>query len=129
MFRKGIVILKENKIAAIGKPDEIKIGNSSEERIHLQTAAEIAAAAASVLNQEQLITEAVELIKERFQLYYVGIFLVEENNQFAILRAGSGEEGKIQMSNHHTLPIVGQSLIGGATADGVPRIIKDLTKD
>ena len=101
----------------------------SEQRLHLQTAAEIAAASASVLNRNQLISEAVELIKDRFQLYYVGIFLVDENSQLAILRAGSGKAGEIQLANNHTLQVGGQSLIGGATADGVPRIIQDVTQD
>lgn len=101
----------------------------SEQRLHLQTAAEIAATSASVLNQAQLIQEAVELIKERFQLYYVGIFLVDEKNHLAVLQAGSGEEGRVQLTQHHALLVGGQSLIGGATADGVPRIIQNVTKD
>ena len=101
----------------------------SEQRLHLQTASEIAATAASVLNQKQLIDGAVELIKDRFNLYYVGIFLVNETGDYAILRAGSGEAGEIQIANNHQLLIGGQSLIGGATADGVPRIIQDVTKD
>ncbi len=108
---------------------ESALAVQSEQRLHLQTAAEIAATAASVLNQYQLIQDAVELIKSRFQLYYVGIFLVDKNNHMAVLQAGSGEEGRIQLAQNHALLVGGQSLIGGATADGVPRIIQDVTQD
>ncbi len=107
---------------------ETALNVQSQQRLHLQTAAEIAAAAASVLNQEQLIGEAVELIKERFQLYYVGLFLVDEKKQQAVLRAGSGQAGKVQIADKRTLLIGGQSLIGGATADGVPRITQDVNQ-
>lgn len=108
---------------------ESALAVQSEQRLHLQTAAEIAATAASVLNQYQLIQDVVELIKDRFQLYYVGIFLVDEKNRMAVLHAGSGEEGRTQLAQHHALLVGGQSLIGGATADGVPRIIQDVTQD
>lgn len=101
----------------------------SEQSLHLQTAAEVAATAATVLDQKQLIDQSVELIKDRFQLYYVGIFLVDEKEEYAVLQAGSGEAGKIQIANNHKLLVGGQSLIGGATGDGVPRIIQDVTQD
>ncbi len=101
----------------------------SEQSLHLQTAAEVAATAATVLEQKQLIDQAVELIKDRFQLYYVGIFLVDEKEEYAVLQAGSGEAGEIQIANNHKLLVGGQSLIGGATGDGVPRIIQDVAQD
>ena len=48
----------------------------SEQRLQLQTAAEVSAATNSILNLSELLIDAVFLIKERFSLYYAGIFLV-----------------------------------------------------
>lgn len=101
----------------------------SAQRIHLQTAAEVAAAATSVLDQDELVQESVNLIKERFSLYYVGLFFIDEQSQMANLVAGTGEAGRLQVAAGHSLPIGGQSLIGGATADATPRIIQDVTKN
>lgn len=98
-----------------------------QQRLQMQTAAEVAAAATTVLEQEALAQGAVELIKDRFDLYYVGLFLVEED--YAVLKAGTGEAGEAQLAAKRRLKIGGQSLIGGATNDGKPRITQDVTND
>lgn len=96
-----------------------------EQRLQMQTAAEVAAAATSILELNTLAQQAVELIKERFNLYYVGLFLVEDN--YAVLKAGTGEAGEAQLTAKRRLQVGGQSLIGGATNDGRPRITQDVT--
>ncbi len=101
----------------------------SEQRIQLQTAAEVAASATSVMGVSELLQNTVELIRERFDLYYVGLFLVDEAGNQAILRAGTGMAGQAQISEKHQLTIGGKSLIGGATADGKSRIIQDVQTD
>ena len=101
----------------------------SEQRIQLQTAAEVAAATTGILELAALIQQSVELIKERFSLYYVGLFLINVETNYAILRAGTGEPGRIQIEQNHQLEVAGRSLIGGATGDGVPRITQDVTLD
>ena len=96
-----------------------------EQRLQMQTAAEVAAAATSILEPNTLAQQAVELIKERFDLYYVGLFLVEDH--YAVLKAGTGEAGEAQLAAKRRLQVGGQSLIGGATNDGKPRITQDVT--
>ncbi|MCA9916537.1 MAG: GAF domain-containing protein [Anaerolineales bacterium] len=98
-----------------------------EQRLQMQTASEVAAAATSIRDLETLAQEAVNLIKDRFELYYVGLFLVE--NEFAVLKAGTGEAGKAQLEARRQLQVGGQSLVGGATKDGQPRITHDVTTD
>ncbi|MCA9943512.1 MAG: GAF domain-containing protein [Anaerolineales bacterium] len=98
-----------------------------EQRLQIQTAAEVAAAATTVLEQDALAQRTVNLIKDRFDLYYVGLFMVEDN--FAVLKAGTGEAGKAQLAAKRQLQIGGQSLIGGATNDGKPRITQDVAND
>ena len=101
----------------------------SQQRIQLQAAAEIAAATTSILNMNALIQQAVDLIQERFALYYVGLFLVDSQTNHAILKAGTGEAGRIQIKQNHRLAVGGRSLIGSATADGQPRISQDVSQD
>lgn len=98
-----------------------------QQRLQIQTAAEVAAAATTVLEQDTLAQGAVELIKDRFNLYYAGLFLVEDD--YAVLKAGTGEAGEAQLAAQRRLKVGGHSLIGGATNDGKPRITQDVTTD
>jgi signal transduction histidine kinase/putative methionine-R-sulfoxide reductase with GAF domain len=98
----------------------------SEQRLQLQTAAEVAAAASSIRDSEELMQRTVNLIQERFALYYVGLFLIDEKSNQAVLKAGTGKSGRLQIQRGHRLRIGGRSLIGGATYDGQPRIIQNV---
>lgn len=111
--------------------DELQIAleAQSHQRLQLQTAAEVAAAATGVLRLEDLVQKAVDLIQERFVLYYAGLFLVDDDKNEAVLVAGTGQAGQIQVDQGRRLRVGGQSLIGGATGDGVPRITQDVTAD
>lgn len=101
----------------------------SVQRTQLQTAAEVAAAATSILDLDALLERAVNLIRERFSLYYTGLFLIDRQTDMAVLQAGTGEAGRIQLERGHQLAVGSRSLIGGATEDGQPRISQDVTQD
>ena len=78
---------------------------------YLFAASEVGRNVTTILEPELLIPRIVDLIKQSFQLYYVGLFLVDENNEWAILRAGSGEAGKIMLDRGHRIRI-GEGMIG-----------------
>ncbi|MBK8901197.1 MAG: GAF domain-containing protein [Anaerolineaceae bacterium] len=84
----------------------------------LRLAAEVSRAATTILDQNQLIREVVELIRSRFNLYYVGLFLVDEASNTAVLRAGTGEAGRLQLELNHSQEIGSGSMIGTAVATG-----------
>ncbi|OGO61438.1 MAG: hypothetical protein A2032_03305 [Chloroflexi bacterium RBG_19FT_COMBO_49_13] len=88
---------------------------------YLQASGEVGRAVASVLDPDQLIQEVVELIRERFELYYVGLFLVDSQNQYAILRAGTGSAGERMLSRQHRIN-VGSGMIGWCVANRASRI-------
>ncbi len=92
----------------------------------LATAAEVARAAASILDVQRLLSEIAELVREQFNLYYVGIFLLDEKGRWAVLRAGTGEAGRKMLEMGHKLEVGGPSMIGWCTAYGKPRIALDV---
>ncbi len=71
----------------------------------LLTASEVGRYATSLLDTEQLIQRTVELIKESFDLYYVGLFTVDESGEWAVLKAGTGQAGQTMLQRGHRLPI------------------------
>ncbi len=97
--------------------------------VQLQTAAEVSRAASSILDLGELLPQAVELIRERFDLYYVGVFLVDDAQQWAVLRAGTGEAGQIQIEQDHRLLIGGESMIGQCIATEAARIALDVGRE
>ncbi|MBI3241586.1 MAG: GAF domain-containing protein [Chloroflexi bacterium] len=90
------------------------------------TGAEVARAASAELNPDELLRRTVNLIRERFELYYVGAFLVDETGRYAELRAGTGEAGQTMLANHHRLEVGGNSMIGRAASEGQPRLALDV---
>ncbi len=104
--------------------------------VQLRTAIEVSRAASSVLETEELIWQVVELIRERFDFYYVGLFMVDESGEWtgepgrwAVLRAGTGEAGRIMLERGHKLEIGGNSMIGQCVANMKARIALDVGEE
>jgi GAF domain-containing protein len=94
--------------------------------VQLWTAADVSRAASSILDPAKLMQQVVNLIRDRFGLYYAGLFLVDEPGRWAVLRAGTGEAGKQMVQEGHKLQVGGKSMIGTCLADLQPRIALDV---
>ncbi len=94
--------------------------------VQLSTAADVGRAAASILDLEALGSEVVELVRGRFDLYYAGLFLLDEQGRYANLVAGSGEAGQIMKSRGHRLEVGGTSMVGTACSERQARIALDV---
>jgi GAF domain-containing protein len=74
---------------------------------------------------EPMLSEAVNLIQETFDLYYAQIYLVDPSGRSLHLRAGTGELGKILARRGHRLPIDGRSLNGLAVTERRSILVED----
>lgn len=101
----------------------------------LQTAADVSRGIASVLDPGELMRQVVELVRERFDMYYVGLFLVEqgasgeasdEARSYAVLRAGTGPAGREMVEEGHRLVVGGASMVGQCVALGETRVELDV---
>lgn len=95
----------------------------------LMAAAEISRVTTSILTLDELLPQAVDLIRERFDLYYVGVFLVDDSQRWAILRAGTGEAGRVMLARNHRLEVGGGSMIGMCVTQGEARITFDTQRE
>ncbi|MDH5508541.1 MAG: GAF domain-containing protein, partial [Anaerolineae bacterium] len=95
----------------------------------IRTAAQISSTLVKVLDPQTLMQTVVDMVKERFDLYYVGVFLVDNSGRFAILSAGTGEAGQRMLSEGHKLAVGGTSMMGWATGHGQPRIALDVGEE
>lgn len=95
----------------------------------IRTAAEISSSLGTILDPQELINNVVNLVKDRFELYYVGVFLNDERNHFSELVGGTGDAGQNMLAQQHKLTVGGSSMVGWATAHGKPRIALDVGEE
>jgi GAF domain-containing protein/HAMP domain-containing protein len=91
---------------------------------HLEAATEVGRMVSSILEADELIQQVVELVRERFGLYYVGLFLKDETNEWAVLQAGTGQAGQALLAREYRLHIGGGSLVGWSIEHGQARVAK-----
>jgi GAF domain-containing protein/HAMP domain-containing protein len=95
----------------------------------LETVAVLARDIATYHDLDTLLSVTVDLIRERFKFYHAGIFLNDERNEYAVLRAASGIAGKKMLEGHHKLKVGETGIVGYVTSTGQPRIALDVGMD
>lgn len=95
---------------------------------YLQAGAEVSRVATSILDVDMLTAESVSIIRERFGLYYVGLFLLDEAGEWAVLRAGTGAAGRAMLAAHHRIR-VGEGMIGWSIAHATARVASQAEAD
>jgi len=78
---------------------------------------------------QQLIRQAIELIRNRFNLYYVSFFLVDDENRYVVLQHGTGEAGRMMMESAYRLKIGDDSMVSWVCTNKEARIALDVGKD
>ena len=91
----------------------------------LRLASEVARDAAAAHDLGDLLKNAVNQVHERFDFYHVGVFLVDEIGEYAVLRAATGEFGRL-VEHGHQLPVGESSLAGSVVANGQARVALDV---
>ncbi len=95
---------------------------------YLEASAKVSQTAATVLDPDILISDVVELIRSSFNLYYVGLFIVDDRNLWCVLQAGTGEAGQALLDRNHRIEI-GEGMIGWCVANNQARIALDVGMD
>ncbi len=127
-------LTERDRLAVLAKTNQElqTLQGTLEERVEERTAqlrasAEVGRAAVSILDSAQLLQQTVNLIVERFGFYYAAIFTPDPAGQYAILRAGTGEAGRLMRERHHRLEIGGASMVGAAIKTREPKIARQVS--
>ncbi len=76
-----------------------------------------------------LLPQITETISEQFGFYHVGIFMIDNSQEYAILIASNSEGGKRMLERNHRLPVGGTGIVGYVTGSGQPRVALDVGLD
>ncbi|MBX3038221.1 MAG: GAF domain-containing protein [Anaerolineales bacterium] len=110
---------------------ELQQANQINERRarQFQAVAEVTKVISSIQNFETLLPKISEVISEQFNIYHTGIFLLDNQKQYAVLRAANSFGGRKMVERGHKLLIGQTGIVGFVTATGQPRIALDVGAD
>lgn len=121
------------QIAELIKDLEMKVMERTQalesRSLQLQAAAVVARDATNSGDMDELLRRSVDLVRERFGFYHVGIYLVDEDGRYVKLQAATGETGQQMLAKNHKLVVGGPSMVGYVSQNGEPRIALDVEAD
>ena len=94
-----------------------------------EAVAQVARTIASVRDLQELLPRIAAVISENFGFYHVGLFLLDEAGEYAMLSATNSEGGKKMLERKHRLRVGYEGIVGHVMATGEPRIVMDVGKD
>jgi len=86
-----------------------------------------------VINQAQslqdLLPQITQVISQQFNFYHVGVFLLDANNEYAVLTAANSEGGQRMLARNHKLKVGQTGIVGYVAGTSLPRIAFDTGAD
>lgn len=105
------------------------LADSRQRALQLQTVAEISREVSSSLIVDNLLRQAVSLIRERFSFYHASVFLVDAGGEYAVIREATGEAGIQLKRAGHKLAVGSKSIVGFVAQSAEALIVNDITKN
>ncbi|MCB9112462.1 MAG: GAF domain-containing protein [Anaerolineales bacterium] len=139
---------QSEQVQKLENAELMELRSTLEERVHVRTAeletankitekrarqfkavAQVMSAISTVQSLDELLPLVTQVISQQFNVYHTGVFLIDDNREFAVLRASNSEGGQRMLARKHALPIGQTGIVGFATATGQPRIVLDVGAD
>jgi GAF domain-containing protein/HAMP domain-containing protein len=92
---------------------------------NLELAAEVGRTVSQVRALDVMLTDAAEIIRSRFDLYYVQVYLVDSSQTNLVLQSGTGSVGAELIGRKHHLPLNTASINGRAAVEKHAVVIAD----
>lgn len=108
---------------------ERAVSNSRTNADLLQATADVGQVVSQILDLNELLENAVNLILTRFSHYHVQIFMVNETRDQVLLVASTGEIGKRLLARGHQLAVGSQSVVGQVVLRGTSVVVNDARHD
>lgn len=95
----------------------------------LRAIAEVTSTAASIHSFESLLSSIASIVSKQLGYYHVGVFLMDKQTQYAILRSASSEGGLKMLMREYRVQVGQQAIIGFVAQTGRPHIALDTNQD
>ncbi|MCF6278296.1 MAG: GAF domain-containing protein, partial [Anaerolineales bacterium] len=91
--------------------------------------AQISRTISGIQNIDELLSRIVRMISDYFDFYHVGIFLLDDSREYAVLRAANSAGGQKMLDRGHRLEVGQAGIVGYVTETGNARIALDTGAD
>ena len=110
---------------------ELEMANQRNERRarQFEAIAQVAHATTSIQDEDTLLFRLALVISQQFGFYHVGIFLLDDQRENAVLRASNSEGGRRMLARRHSLKVGQIGIVGHVASSGNPRIALDVEAD
>ncbi|MBL8078991.1 MAG: GAF domain-containing protein [Anaerolineales bacterium] len=88
----------------------------------LETIAEVGRDISIIRDLNTMLNVATSLIRERFGFYHTGIFLVDERNEYAVLRSANGPSSQALLEQNYKIKIGGAGVVGSVAQTGQAQV-------
>ena len=95
----------------------------------LKAVADVGRSITSYRNLSELLQQTTQLIRENFGYYHIGIFLLDERKEYAVLAASNSEGGQRMLERKHQLKVGETGIVGYVTEYLKARIALDVGQD
>jgi GAF domain-containing protein len=131
--RRSAQALAETNVELGASRDALEAQTAALERRtrYLEATSEVAREASSMLDLEALLPRVVSLIGERFELFRLGIFLLDADGESAVLRAASGEGGRRLLAREFWVSVTGTGagIVAHVIRSGQSYVTPDASQD
>lgn len=108
---------------------EERTAEVSHRAMQLEAVSSVARTIATVQDSDTLLPSIAKVVSQQFGFYHVGIFLLDEQAEKAVLSASNSPGGLKMLKAHHTLLLDDHSIVGYAVSRREPRIALDVGAD
>ncbi len=124
--------LQETNEVLFNLMDQVREANArlSKKALQLETSNQVGQQVTSILDLDKLLGQVVALIQARFGYYFVGVWLLAEQQEAVVLRAGSGGETGPLIEPGFSIPVnTDHSIIVEVCRTGQAYLTNDVQTD
>jgi GAF domain-containing protein len=110
---------------------DLEFANRSIQRraFQFEALAQVSQSITSIRDLQELLPRVASVIGEMYNFYHVGVFLLDDVGEYAMLTAANSEGGQKMLERQHRLKVGEQGIVGSVTGTGEPRIALDVGAD
>jgi GAF domain-containing protein len=97
--------------------------------MQLQVAADISRDVIAMRELDELLDRAVNLVRDRFGFYHVALYLMDEQDEYAVLQAATGEAGRQMLEQGQQVDPEEAGFISYVVNSGYHRLLFDVGDD
>lgn len=111
--------------------EELDNANSQIQRraTQFEALAQVSQSISVIRDPQVLLPRVASVVSEYYGFYHVGLFLIDEAGEYAVLTTANSEGGHRMLERRHRLKVGEQGIVGRVAGSGEPRIALDVGKD